>query len=235
MNHIYRVVFNHSLGVYQCVSELAKTCGKSSGKSSTSNSNNNFALRALSTALFSVLGLSIASVTHATTYDNGAVNIVVNGYTIVDDIVKNDGTILKNNDDTNNSSSMQMRGDQDAPSRLLITKNGAVQTKQFNIFRNALLNIEAGGRLDANNIYTNNYYGPDSQQVTGDININVNGSGSLLKAQNYLQIISQNTGTTALAVENGGTVEAGYLNTYSYGNFDENNQLITTRACHQLA
>lgn len=33
MNHIYRVVFNHSLGVYQCVSELAKSCGKSSGKS----------------------------------------------------------------------------------------------------------------------------------------------------------------------------------------------------------
>ena len=33
MNHVYRVVFNRSLGVYQCVSELAKSCGKSSGKS----------------------------------------------------------------------------------------------------------------------------------------------------------------------------------------------------------
>lgn len=32
MNHIYRIVFNHSLGVYQCVSELAKAGGKSSGR-----------------------------------------------------------------------------------------------------------------------------------------------------------------------------------------------------------
>lgn len=32
MNQVYRVVFNRSLGVWQCVSELAKASGKSSGK-----------------------------------------------------------------------------------------------------------------------------------------------------------------------------------------------------------
>lgn len=32
MNHIYRIVFNRSLGIYQCVCEFAKACGKSSGK-----------------------------------------------------------------------------------------------------------------------------------------------------------------------------------------------------------
>ncbi|AAZ19045.1 putative secreted protein, autotransporter domain protein [Psychrobacter arcticus 273-4] len=223
MNHVYRVVFNRSLGVYQCVSELAKTCGKSSGKSSKTAAKNGFTLRALSTALFSVLGLSIASVTHATTYDNGAVNIVDNGYTIVDDIVKNDGTILKNND-VNTYNYMQMNGDQELPSRLLITDKGAVQTNQFIIYNNALVDIEAGGRLEANSIYTSNYYGPNNQQIASDTKINVNGSGSLLKAQDWLSIRSQNSETT-LTVENGGTVEANYLNIYSYSYFDENNQL----------
>lgn len=32
MNHIYRIIFNRSLGIYQCVCEFAKACGKSSGK-----------------------------------------------------------------------------------------------------------------------------------------------------------------------------------------------------------
>lgn len=27
--HFYRVIFNHALGLWQCVSELAKTAGKS--------------------------------------------------------------------------------------------------------------------------------------------------------------------------------------------------------------
>ena len=226
MNHIYRVVFNHSLGVYQCVSELAKARGKSSGKSSTSTSSNNFALRALSTALFSVLGLSIVSVTHATTYDNGEVNVVDNDYTIVDDIVKNDGTILKNNVDTNNYS-MQMVGDQEVPSRLLITDKGAVQTDHFSLSKNTLLDIEAGGRLEANDIYTNGYYLND-QQLTNDTNINVNGSESLLKAQDSLRIDARNAQATALTVKNGGKVEANYLQIYSYIDDNQGTQLATT-------
>lgn len=32
MNHIYRIIFNRSLGIYQCVCEFAKAQGKSSGK-----------------------------------------------------------------------------------------------------------------------------------------------------------------------------------------------------------
>ncbi|MGE6475018.1 autotransporter domain-containing protein [Psychrobacter sp. NPDC078631] len=228
MNHIYRVVFNHSLGVYQCVSELAKTCGKSSGKSSTSTSNNNFALRALSTALFSVLGLSIASVTHAITYDNGAVNMVGNGYTIVDDIVKNDSTILKNNDDdVNTNYYMQMNGDQEIPSRLLITDNGVVQTDQLQISNNALVNIEAGGRLEANDIYTNGFYSPVNQQVSGDIRINVNGSESLLQARDSLAINARNAQAITLTVENGGKVESNYLQIYSYIDDSQGSQLAT--------
>lgn len=36
MNHIYRVVFNHATGVYQCVSEFAKAHGKTKSVKSLS-------------------------------------------------------------------------------------------------------------------------------------------------------------------------------------------------------
>nr|WP_181718409.1 autotransporter outer membrane beta-barrel domain-containing protein [Psychrobacter sp.]QJS05082.1 autotransporter beta-domain [Psychrobacter sp.] len=59
MNHIYRVVFNQSLGVYQCVSELAKSHGKSS--SSKSQSTIKFLLTPLAIAILGLSGQAIAA------------------------------------------------------------------------------------------------------------------------------------------------------------------------------
>ncbi|MBI0425806.1 autotransporter domain-containing protein [Psychrobacter sp. NG27] len=58
MNHVYRVVFNRSLGVYQCVSELAKSRGKSSGKSQVSTK---LILAPLAVAMLGLSGTAIAA------------------------------------------------------------------------------------------------------------------------------------------------------------------------------
>ena len=65
MNHIYRVVFNRSLGVYQCVSELAKSCGKSSGKSQVTNK------LVLAPLTIAILGLSGTAMAADTVIDDG--------------------------------------------------------------------------------------------------------------------------------------------------------------------
>lgn len=78
MNHVYRVVFNHSLGVYQCVSELAKSRGKSSGKSQVASK---LLLTPLAVAMLGLSGTAMAI-----TYDgensiinNSEVYLVENG------------------------------------------------------------------------------------------------------------------------------------------------------------
>lgn len=59
MNHVYRVVFNRSLGVYQCVSELAKSRGKSaSGKSQTVTK---LLLNSLTAAMIGLSGTAMAA------------------------------------------------------------------------------------------------------------------------------------------------------------------------------
>lgn len=59
MNHVYRVVFNRALGVYQCVSELAKSRGKSaSGKSQTASK---LIMTPLALAMLSLSGTAMAA------------------------------------------------------------------------------------------------------------------------------------------------------------------------------
>ncbi|MGP4973436.1 autotransporter domain-containing protein [Psychrobacter alimentarius] len=58
MNHVYRIVFNHSLGVYQCVSELAKSRGKSSGKSQVATK---LLLTPLAVAMLGFSGTAVAA------------------------------------------------------------------------------------------------------------------------------------------------------------------------------
>ena len=80
MNHVYRVVFNHSLGVYQCVSELAKSRGKSSGKSQVATK------LILAPLTISMLGLSGTAM--AVTYDDGKVHVIDdNPYVISEDVI----------------------------------------------------------------------------------------------------------------------------------------------------
>ena len=80
MNHVYRVIFNHSLGVYQCVSELAKSRGKSSGKSQVATK------LILAPLTISMLGLSGTAM--AVTYDDGKVHVIDdNPYVISEDVI----------------------------------------------------------------------------------------------------------------------------------------------------
>ena len=90
MNHIYRVVFNRSLGIYQCVSELAKSGGKSSGRSATRN---NRAAVLLTVCSAVTLGMTAMSA-QATTYSSGTTTIP--NYTIDNstDIIENSGTVV---------------------------------------------------------------------------------------------------------------------------------------------
>ena len=68
MNHVYRVVFNHSIGVYQCVSELAKSRGKSSGKSQVTTK------LILAPLAIAMLGLSGTAMAADLVIDNGQRN-----------------------------------------------------------------------------------------------------------------------------------------------------------------
>ncbi|OXL19583.1 ESPR domain-containing protein, partial [Psychrobacter sp. DAB_AL32B] len=80
MNHVYRVVFNHSLGVYQCVSELAKSRGKSSGKSQVATK---LILAPLAVAMLSLSGTAIA-----VTYNDGKVHVIDdNPYVVSEDVI----------------------------------------------------------------------------------------------------------------------------------------------------
>ena len=80
MNHVYRVIFNHSLGVYQCVSELAKSRGKSSGKSQVATK------LILAPLTISMLGLSGTAM--AVIYDDGKVHVIDdNPYVISEDVI----------------------------------------------------------------------------------------------------------------------------------------------------
>lgn len=87
MNHIYRVVFNRSLGVYQCVSELAKSCGKSSGKSQVATK--------LILAPLAIAMLGISGPAMAVTYNNGTTTTINDDIFFVGkDTVSNAGTKL---------------------------------------------------------------------------------------------------------------------------------------------
>ncbi|MGM8900036.1 ESPR domain-containing protein, partial [Psychrobacter sp. 1Y4] len=87
MNHVYRVVFNHSLGVYQCVSELAKSRDKSSGKSQVATK---LLLTPLAVALLCASGSALA-----VTYDNGQTTTINDDvYFVENDTVSNQGTEL---------------------------------------------------------------------------------------------------------------------------------------------
>ena len=79
MNHVYRIVFNHSLGVYQCVSELAKSRGKSSGKSQVASK---LLLTPLAVAMLCASGSALADVT----YDDGATTALPSSFA-VDEVV----------------------------------------------------------------------------------------------------------------------------------------------------
>jgi len=92
MNHIYRVVFNRSLGVYQCVSELAKAQGKSSGRSAIIGKRSSFIVSSLSIAILSTMAANVAQ---AAIYNSGNTQPLSGVYKPIDDVITGQGTVLK--------------------------------------------------------------------------------------------------------------------------------------------
>lgn len=87
MNHVYRVVFNKALGVYQCVSELAKSNGKSSNRTTVGH-RSGVVLSALSVAMLGMSAISAQAMIYSTsaTLDNHYVVInedIIEGATTV--------------------------------------------------------------------------------------------------------------------------------------------------------
>lgn len=87
MNHVYRIVFNRSLGIYQCVSEIAKSRGKASGKSQTT-AKNSLTLKGLVIAMMGLSGSAMA-----VTYDDGQTHTLYdNPYVVTDDTISGEDT-----------------------------------------------------------------------------------------------------------------------------------------------
>lgn len=172
MNHIYRVVFNRSLGVYQCVSELAKAQGKSSGRSATKNKQSSILFSGLSIAL---LGMAVGSTAQATTYSNGETTVF--SYEPIDDVIENPGTILNANYTYvgifNNGGKLTIRNGgafnntnglyigsvfSQGQSEVTVTGAGSIlSSNQIALYNDSILTINDGGQVSTNNIYYDNF------------------------------------------------------------------------------
>lgn len=232
MNHVYRVVFNHSLGVYQCVSELAKSRGKSSGKSQV-------AAKLLLTPLaIAMIGLS--GTASAVTYDNGQTTTINDEiYFVENDTVTGNNTVLAvDNFFLNNSS---------PASTLLITKNGEVNVSGITLITNdAKADVTQLGVFDTDELAIG-YEGNGTLLVTSggrvivrDIELGL----ETTESQGTLNIIGKNTlvstdeievgkeGSGILNLSQGGSLTAdssifaGYR-ANSKGNITVNNGSIT--------
>lgn len=133
MNHVYRVVFNHSLGVYQCVSELAKSHGKSSGKSQVATK---FLLTPLAVALLCASGSAMA-----VAYDNGQTTTINDDvYFVENDTVSNQGTELVVN------KLILEKTETGQPSELFINNKGTVTANDITgVVGNATIKVSGQG------------------------------------------------------------------------------------------
>ncbi|WP_372863562.1 autotransporter domain-containing protein [Psychrobacter sp.] len=233
MNHIYRVVFNRSLGVYQCVSELAKTQGKSSGRSATKNKQSSILFSGLSIAL---LGMAVGSTAQATTYSNGETTI--SNYQPIDDVIENTGTILNANDTNvgvnnidgkltirdggafNNTNNLYIG--RDSQGEVTVTGTGSTLSSSFAyLYDSDTLMISDGGQTNINYLRIGNYsYMFDVNNSNGFNKLTVTGTDSKLTAQNIYLYGNGNT----LTIDDGGQVDTDYVEIGSYYYmFDDNN------------
>ena len=133
MNHVYRIVFNHSLGVYQCVSELAKSRGKSSGKSQVATK---LLLTPLTIAMLCASGSALA-----VTYDNGQMTTINEDvYFVENDTVSNQGTELVVN------KLILEKTEAGQPSELSINNKGTVTANDITgVVGNAAIKVSGQG------------------------------------------------------------------------------------------
>ncbi|WP_438012168.1 autotransporter domain-containing protein [Psychrobacter raelei] len=167
MNHVYRVVFNRALGVYQCVSEIAKSRGKSSGKSATSRSSNHLSTTFKLTALS--VGLGLSGIGQAEVLDDGgSYTWSGNVYYGIDDTITNNTTFQADNIYLSNKT---------PASKLDITNSGKVNAKLTILTNDAVTTIDAG-QLNSDTLSI-------GYEGTGSINAN---NGAVINAAQGINI-----------------------------------------------
>ncbi|ALF59856.1 autotransporter domain-containing protein [Psychrobacter urativorans] len=213
MNHIYRIVFNRSLGVYQCVSEIAKTQGKSSGRSATTKRGAGFTLRALSVSMLSIFALGTTTAALATVYNNGLTTNLGVHYTVsaAGDEVKKVNTVVKADNLFISETSLLITNKgkvkiantatMSKDANLEIKNKGMLTAQKLNVGGGGGINnnikISTGGQLQASNIYL-------GESIGGEGNLTVTDIGSLLEAKERLVV--GNDGKGSLTIADGGSV-----------------------------
>ena len=231
MNHIYRIVFNRSLCVYQCVSEIAKSAGKFFGRSATSNRQAGVVLSTLSIAMLSMISIGSAQ---ATTYNYGYTGVPTNPYIVTNDIVEKAITTLKTSDaivgDVGSgkliirnqgkveSTKMIVGNQLGSDGKLTVTGNGSALTIDDDYppnlpspeedkliignYGKGSVTIEKGGFVDVNqDVEIGNYKGAIGELI-------VTGSNSKLFMDDFLQL--GNSGKGNVIIEDGALVGVGY-------------------------
>lgn len=213
MNHVYRVVFNHSLGVYQCVSELAKSRGKSSGKSQVVGNSQSVAKLLLTPLTVAMLFASGSAV--AVTYDNGVTTQAPSDpYLVANDVVTGLGTQLVAENlyvVDNNLLTIKDKGATKVNDETFVDKGGKIQlsnTASLNA-KNMILGYEGIGDLNVNS--------GSSVAVTGLLNLasqlgskgnlTVSGAGSTLTVDQDITNGIESQGN--ILVEKGGSLKVG--------------------------
>ena len=174
MNHVYKVVFNRALGVYQCVSEIAKSQGKSSGKSATSSSKSLLKLTTLSASILGVLGLGATSLAQATDYTSGSTVVTDNPYIVVKDTISGPETELTFHDvliGSTEDGTLEINSIKPWDQNLDINTGAAVKAND----------VQLGINDNVNGSLLINTRGSKSAVYTQDMTVGVNGTGHLTR------------------------------------------------------
>ena len=172
MNHVYKVVFNCALGVYQCVSEVAKSQGKSSGKSATCSSKSAFNFTTLSIAILGISALATAMTANATNYTSGSIIIPDSPYVVIDDVISGSETeVIFNNVVIGNTKdgALKIENSKEMPSYVAIKDAAGVKAYEVQLGVNK--NINGSLLVGSKN--------PNTAVYTQDMIIGVNGTGDL--------------------------------------------------------
>ena len=232
MNHVYRIVFNHSLGVYQCVSELAKSRGKSSGKSQVANK------LLLTPIAIAMIGLS--GTASAVTYNNGQTTTISDeiyfaGY----DTVTGNNTVLAvnnfflNNDNPVSTLLITKNGEVSVSGITLITNDAEADVTQLGLFDtdelaigyegNGTLSVTSGGRVISSDIEL----GLETTNSQGTLNIT--GENTLVSTDE-IEVGKEGSGTLNLSQGGSLTADSSIFAGYganSKGNINVNNGSVT--------
>ncbi|MGP4907073.1 autotransporter domain-containing protein [Psychrobacter faecalis] len=217
MNHVYRVVFNHSLGVYQCVSELAKSRGKSSGKSQVATK---LILAPLAVAMLGLSGTAVA-----VTYNDGKVHVIDdNPYVISEDvIVSGKGTEIE--------AKFPTIVGKDGNGKLTLVDDGALDTFTLTIGQNEGANgevlIEGKSPLYLKNSLTIGDAGKGLFTLKHDDPNEAQGDGNRLIVYTDAYIGNKTTGDGKLVIDGGGAdldlYRSLYVGNEGTGNFTVKN------------